>query len=190
MHTHSTSLATWWERWFTYTQKPEEGTFFIDLVSSAPDIYNLKNIPFRISVNLDKNQVTVNHRRDSAWGIEKLIGSNMPLVAGEAFKMTVFAETNGFEVGVDGTHYVFFEYQKTVNMSVQFNSERECHWEDRLSLAIGGHKSLHLLYDIILHFVFLKLVIFVPLASTYYKLIRTSFANANSTSSESVQLHY
>ena len=105
---------------YVHAKAPEEGTFFIDLVSSAPDKYNLKNIPFRISVNLDTNRVTVNHRRDGVWGIEKLIAS-MPFIAGETFKLTVFAETNGFEVGVDGMHYVFFEYQKTsiVNMSVQ-----------------------------------------------------------------------
>ena len=108
---------------YVHAVAPSNGIFSIDLVSSAPDKYNLNNIPLRIAVDLDENHVTLSHKDkdNKEKGSDQKAGS-MPFCEGEAFRMMLFVQTEGFEIGVNGMHFDFFKYRTCTsfnNMSVQ-----------------------------------------------------------------------
>lgn len=100
-----------------------EETFGIDFVSSTPDNYKPENMPLHMSMRFRDNVVVRNTKTNGRWGVEEREGG-MPFKPGMPFVMTVFAQKDGFEVNVDGSHFTNYKYRTPLssNMSVQLRN--------------------------------------------------------------------
>ena len=76
-----------------------------------------------LSVRFDENVVVRNTKTNDKWQNEER-GGGMPFVPGQPFVVTVVAQKEGFEVGVNGSHFTHYKYRVplTKDMSVQLKN--------------------------------------------------------------------
>lgn len=95
----------------------------MDFVPSLPHEYRPENIAMVLGVRLEENAVVRNTKTNEKWGSEERWGG-MPFAPGQRFVVTVVAQKDGFEVGVNGSHFTHYKYRVplTKDMSIQFRN--------------------------------------------------------------------
>lgn len=100
---------------------PAQKNFIVDFVPSLPHDYRSENIAMHLSCRFAENTVVRNTMTNNSWGGEER-GGGMPFTPGQRFTMIVVAQKDGFEVGVNGSHFTHYRYRLplTNEMSVAF----------------------------------------------------------------------
>lgn len=99
--------------------------FNINMVPSLPQSYVTKNFVLHMSFRFSDGVVVRNHKVNEQWGADEREGNLSDfLLPGDEFCIRIVAQRTGFEIGVNGSHFCYFEYRApftslSSDMSVQ-----------------------------------------------------------------------
>jgi len=99
---------------YVTAKAPTEGSFSVELLSTPAaknhtQRYSGGHIPLRLTVDLDQNTASLSSTAGGDIERTKQLDPR-PFKPGEIFNLTIFAEMEGFEIGLEGAHLEFYKY--------------------------------------------------------------------------------